>query len=61
MVFPLGMYSTCTFELVKIIGLDFLYPMARGFGYAAFLAWLLTLAALGWKAMRELTTPRAEL
>ncbi len=38
-VFPLGMYSACTFEMVRAMNLDFLLPIARVFVYVALMAW----------------------
>ncbi len=45
-VFPLGMYSVCTFEMVHAMTLDFLLPIARLFVYIALLAWAMTFAGL---------------
>ncbi len=45
-VFPLGMYSVCTFEMVRAMTLDFLLPIARLFVYIALLAWAMTFAGL---------------
>ena len=42
MVFPLGMYTTCTFQMAKAIHLDFLLIIPQFFIYAALLAWGLT-------------------
>jgi tellurite resistance protein TehA-like permease len=42
MVFPLGMYTTCTFQLARVNGLEFLMPIPRLFIFAAILAWALT-------------------
>jgi len=43
MVFPLGMFSVATDQLVKVLKLDFLAPLGRGFAYIAALAWGLVL------------------
>ena len=46
LVFPLGMYSVCTFWMAKIFGLDFLVWIAKGFIVIALIAWLLTFFAM---------------
>lgn len=40
MVFPLGMYTACTFQLAKALDLPFLYAIPRYFIFIAWIAWL---------------------
>jgi len=53
-VFPLGMYSVCTFEMVHAMTLDFLLPIARLFVYIALLAWAMTFTGLIWSLFGSL-------
>jgi tellurite resistance protein TehA-like permease len=46
MVFPLGMYATCTVQLARALDLPFLLPLARAFGWIALLAWAIVFAGL---------------
>lgn len=46
MVFPLGMYSVCTYRLAQAVELPFLNSISLLFVYAAFIAWLITFSGL---------------
>jgi tellurite resistance protein TehA-like permease len=45
-VFPLGMYTICTYEMASAMRLEFLRPIADVFIYAALLAWTATFIGL---------------
>ena len=45
-VFPLGMYTACTFRLAAVFQVDFLKPVPQAFIFVALAAWLTTF--VGW-------------
>jgi tellurite resistance protein TehA-like permease len=53
-VFPLGMYTVCSQNLVYVFGLPFLDPIPRVFVWVALAAWALTFAGLVWHVVRLL-------
>lgn len=46
-VFPLGMYTVCTFEIADVMKLSFLAFIPKVFVYIALVAWLLAFVGLG--------------
>lgn len=56
LVFPLGMYTVCTFQFAKALGLDFLFLIPRYFIYFAIVAWLATFIGLIIQLARKLFT-----
>ena len=53
-IFPLGMYTACTFQMARAMELEFLYVIPRYFVYIALLAWLAAFAGLVYKLVRHL-------
>ena len=58
-VFPLGMYTVCTFQLAKAMEMNFLLWIPRVFVYLALLAWAATFAGLLRAVGTGLNTVRA--
>lgn len=59
LVFPMGMYTVCTFQLAKAMKLDFLLVIPQYFIYLALLAWLLTAFGLISRLLTSLRNPSA--
>ena len=56
-VFPLGMYTVCTYEMARVLQLEFLYVIPRYLVYVALTAWALAFAGLA-RAMGEVMVKR---
>jgi tellurite resistance protein TehA-like permease len=52
-VFPLGMYSVCTFRLARECGLPFLGPLGEAFAWVALAAWAATAVGLARLLLRR--------
>lgn len=57
MVFPLGMYTVCTWKLAGIIQIAALQHLARGWLFIALAAWLFTFLGLLRSSLRTLCRP----
>lgn len=53
LVFPMGMYTVCTFRLAQALQLDFLYIIPRYFVFVAAAAWLITFFGLAMNLFRK--------
>jgi tellurite resistance protein TehA-like permease len=53
-VFPLGMYTACTYRLTQVMNADMLYWIPQVFIYIALAAWSVTLIGL----LHHLVSPR---
>lgn len=58
LVFPLGMYTVCTFQLARAIELPFLQAISQFFIYIALSAWLLTLSGFIYALVKKLAPAR---
>ena len=58
MVFPLGMYTTCTFQLSRALDLPFLLVIPHGLIYIALIAWLGTFVGLLYTLLNGTVAPR---
>ncbi len=50
LVFPLGMYAACTYQVAAVMGLDRLMAISQFFVYVALAAWMIT----SWGLIRKL-------
>lgn len=60
MVFPLGMYTTSTYQLDRAMGYGFLDPVPEVLVYVALAAWVLGMAGLGLRIARAGRAARRE-
>ena len=53
-VFPVGMYTVCSYQLAKVMDLGFLLWLPRCFIYVALLAWLAAFSGMVRTGLRRL-------
>ena len=59
LVFPLGMFTACTFALAKATGLGFLDAIPRAFFWIALAAWVITFFGMVRDVARKVNRPAA--
>jgi tellurite resistance protein TehA-like permease len=57
MVFPLGMYTTCTVQMARALDLPQLMGVARVFVWPALFAWLVTFVGMARSLVRATCRP----
>ncbi|MBS0315711.1 MAG: tellurite resistance/C4-dicarboxylate transporter family protein [Proteobacteria bacterium] len=57
-VFPLGMYSVCSYDMAHVLALDFLWPLPVAFLVLALLAWVAAFAGLLRRIVQWLRSAR---